>query len=165
MTHVENAEIELAHIQLELDRRGNRPRHLRHFIDQYFCYTNGYVNRNGGADWNRIFWSEWVSASALQNKGNVNVVKEHVVPLRVIEEMLRELPRDQDGKVAIADIKCILDNYVIFATITQEEDDWLREAGLSQSMPIGVAWPQENTFEWKFSRYQELGIVVEETTS
>ena len=44
-----NEEIELQHIQLEL--HNNRSQHLRHFIDQYYCYKNGYVSKNGKAKW------------------------------------------------------------------------------------------------------------------
>ena len=43
-----NEKIELKHVLLELI--SNRGQHLRHFVDQYFCYKHGYVKRTGTAD-------------------------------------------------------------------------------------------------------------------
>jgi len=43
-----NAEVELKHIQIELEN--DRTQHMRHFVDQYYCYKNNFVNSNGKAN-------------------------------------------------------------------------------------------------------------------
>jgi hypothetical protein len=62
MKNLENTQIELAHIKLELEN--GRTQHFRSFVDQYYCYEHGYVNRNGKAKWDDIFLKEIVSDEA-----------------------------------------------------------------------------------------------------
>lgn len=68
-----NALIELKHIQLELSH--SRTQHIRHFIDQYFCYSKGYISRNGRANWGAIFFKEYVSLNALKVKDSYDEPK------------------------------------------------------------------------------------------
>ena len=63
LTIEEQAQIELKHIELEL--KNNRDQHLRHFMDQYYCYRHGYVRgKNNRADWEAIVWNDKVSLAA-----------------------------------------------------------------------------------------------------
>ncbi len=59
--------IELKHIKLEL--LNDRTNHLRGFMDQYFCYKNGYKNKNGNAKWEAMVWKEYVSDDAKKITG------------------------------------------------------------------------------------------------
>ena len=154
LTAAQNADLELDHIQLELSH--GRTQHLRHFVDQYYCYSNGYVNRNGRADWGKIFWSGHVSVAASQVEDKSLVVKEHVIPLKVITRLLYELVHK--GKVTKDAIKKILETYLIFATITKDENQKLREVKFNSAMPecFQNAGCLEHTDF--FCRYHKAGI-------
>ena len=91
VSNAENALIELQHIELEL--RNNRTHHFRHFVDQYYCYKHNYVNRSGKADWEAIVWTGIVSDEASAISDRRQVVKEHVIPLKVITSLLLERSR------------------------------------------------------------------------
>ena len=82
LTNEKYAEIELKHIQIEL--KNNRYQHLRNFIDQYFCYKNGYIKRTGNADWEGMVWNETVSLKAKNEPNRKKVVKEHVIPQKCV---------------------------------------------------------------------------------
>lgn len=69
MQNKKYAEVELKHIQLELEN--NRTNHFRSFIDQYFCFKNGYVRKSGTADWEGIVWNEAVSKAQYISSSNV----------------------------------------------------------------------------------------------
>ena len=127
----DNATLELKHIELELIN--NRTQHLRHFVDQYYCYSHGYINKNGGADWSRIFWDGYVSEEASLTEDKKMVVKEHVVPLKIITGMLFKLVSQK--KVSTDAIQAILDKYLLFATITKDEDKRIRKNKLNSNMP------------------------------
>lgn len=167
------AEIELKHIQLELQH--GRFQHLRHFVDQYYCYKHGFVNRNDRADWESIVWHGEVSVEAREKKAAVfskgkserqsleevrkQVVKEHVVPLKVITIFLERLA--DEGNIEIERIAKLLDKYTIFATITKNEDAKLREAGLTSKMPIEFE-QKGNELEGDVrARYKVTGIELE----
>ena len=129
-----NTELELKHIQLELSH--SRAQHLRHFIDQYYCYKHDYVNRNGKAKWSDIMWNEYVSIEAselrlIDDNDKNFVTKEHIVPLKVITSKLIE----KGPSIQLDEIAIILDKYIQFATITKEEDKKLRQEGLTSKMP------------------------------
>jgi hypothetical protein len=98
-----NANIELEHLKLELCH--GRTNHARHFIDQYFFFKHGYVNRNGNADWEKIVWTGNVSLEAKLEKDRSQVVKEHSVPIKVIRNMLFEHSEGKNiSTQSIADI-------------------------------------------------------------
>lgn len=149
-----NACIEVQHIKLELIHR--RSQHMRHFVDQYYCYRNGYINTRGRADWEGMLWIGHVSreASALRERGSV--VKEHVVPLRVIVEKLKQL-EIQDSRIDDA-IRAVLDRYVHFATISKSEDERLRNLQLGSKMPDGFTESGHEYHEDLFSRYKAANI-------
>ena len=149
---IENVEIELKHIQLEL--QNNRSQHFRQFVDQYYCYSKGYVNKNGGAKWDLIFWKEWVSNDAQKLTDKKLIVKEHVVPLKIITEKLKELGSD----CSILEIKNVIDKYLHFATITKIEDAKLRTSGFNHKMPDEFYDSDSVLYEDTFARYKKVGI-------
>lgn len=145
-------EIELKHIQLEL--KNGRSQHMRHFVDQYFCYNKGYVNNKIKAKWDLIFWKEWVSLKAEKISDKKLVVKEHVVPLKVITEKLNKLNQD----CTIKEIKDVLDKYLHFATITKSEDKKLNSSGFKQKMPKEFDDLKHDLHDDIFARYKVVGI-------
>jgi hypothetical protein len=156
MKNLDNTQIELAHIKLELEN--GRTQHFRSFVDQYYCYEHGYVNRNGKAKWDDIFWKEIVSDEAKKTNDKSKVTKEHVVPLKVITTKLEEL---QASQISIIAIKEILDKYILFATITKSENQRLRDAKLNSKMPEEFYDKDSLLFGDLFSRYKKVGIKYE----
>ncbi len=150
-----NGQIEIEHILLEL--KMGRTQHMRHFIDQYYCYQNGYVTNNK-ADWKKIFWSKYVSMEAqkLMTNSNKEVVKEHVVPLKTIVKILDSIPKDSLNQNLLKDI---LDKIVVFATITKHEDRLLTQSGLKSKMPFDFE-TFENVSSDLFARYNFVGIKI-----
>ena len=154
-----NALIELQHIELEL--RNNRTQHLRHFVDQYYCYKHNHVNRNGKANWEGMVWKGFVSAEASKISDRKDVVKEHVIPLKVITKILLDHSIHDD--FSLESIARILDTYLIFATISQREDKLLRDAKLTSKMPCGF-WEQGHAlYNDLFARYKNVGISILDT--
>jgi hypothetical protein len=157
----EYAKLELKHIQLELLH--NRYQHLRHFVDQYYCYRNRIVKRTGRANWEGVVWKDYVSVAARRAHPNrKRVVKEHLVPLKVIETKLRELVAEE--KTALEHIASVLEKLTHFGTITKEEDAELRAAGLSRKMPDGFFKEGHPYYNDVLARYKEVGIVLEPKT-
>jgi len=150
----QHAQIELEHIALEL--RHGREHHLRHFVDQYYCYKHGFINASGIAKWEAILWKGYVSVEARKTRQRDLVVKEHVVPLRVIRQLL--VQSAPEGRVDLTAIAAILDQYVRFATITQKEDKKLREAGLKSDMPPSFYDADDALHKDLFARYRTVGI-------
>ena len=146
------SKIELEHIKVEIKHK--RFHHLRHFIDQYYCYINGYVTKNGTPKWSDILWTTNVSVQAQKTKNKTNVVKEHVVPIKVITKKLQAL----DENCSLIEIKTVLDEFLIFATITKTEDAKLSKMGLRQKMPQAYNDPSHILYNDKFSRYKMAGI-------
>lgn len=151
-----NTSIELKHIELEL--RNGRQQHLRHFVDQYYCYKNNHVNRNGRAKWEGIVFKGIVSVEARQLPRN-EVVKEHVIPLLVITQRLVEL--SNSSEMSCQSIAVLLDKHVHFATISKREDALLREKKLTRKMPDGFYEEGHLLFNDPYSRYKVAGIVLE----
>ena len=154
----EYAQLELKHIQLELLH--NRYQHLRHFIDQYYCYRNRIIKRTGQANWEGVVWKDFVSMAARKlQPDRKHVVKEHLVPLKVIEMKLRELVAAE--KTSLEDIASVLEKLTHFGTITKEEDAELRAAGLSRKMPEGFFIQGHRYYNDILARYKDVGIVLE----
>ncbi|MGQ7960249.1 hypothetical protein ACUTAF_21450 [Pseudomonas sp. SP16.1] len=155
-----NALIELQHIELEL--RNNRTQHFRHFVDQYYCYKHNHVNGSGKANWEGMVWKGFVSTEALKTTDRKSVVKEHVIPLKVITKILLE--HSKQGDFSSESIAKILDAHLIFATISQREDKLLRDAKLTSKMPSGF-WEQGHALHNDpFARYKEVGILILDTS-
>ncbi len=151
------AELELKHIQIELEN--NRYQHLRHFVDQYFCYKNGYVKKTGTANWEGIVWNENVSLNAKSENNRKKVVKEHVIPLKRITQELEKLVESK--KTKLEEIAECLDRLVVFATITKDEDKRLREAKLHSKMPSAYDQVGHELYKDPFARYKVVGIQYE----
>ena len=157
MTNDKYAEIELKHIQIELINF--RYQHLRHFVDQYFCYKHGYVKKTGTADWEGIVWNETVSLEAKLENNRKNVVKEHVIPLKRITQELVQLA--ESNITSLKDIAECLDKLVVFATITKEEDKRLRDQKLNSKMPAGYDLEGDPLYKDPYARYKVTGIEYE----
>jgi hypothetical protein len=153
-----NALIELKHIELELIN--GRHQHLRHFVDQYHCYKNNFVKRTGHANWEGVVWNGFVSVEARQLGDRKKVVKEHVVPLRVVTQLLVELGKS--SKLSCDAIAALLDKYVIFATISKREDELLRKNKLTSSMPKGYHEKGDPLYNNLLARYMAVGILLED---
>lgn len=153
----EYAELELRHIQLELEH--HRYHHLRHFVDPYYCYRHGIVKRTGRANFEGVMWQGIVSLAARRETDRRAVVKEHVVPLRVIETKLSELVAA--GTTTLDDISRVLEELTHFGTITKAEDALLRQAGLGSSMPVEF-WQEGHQYCGDIlARYKYVGIELE----
>ena len=145
------AQIELKHIQLEL--QNGRAQHLRHFVDQYFCYTHGYVSKNNKAAWGKIVGKEYLSEDAkkiIQDKNydkSLIVQKEHIVPLNFISQKLQQIQ-----EINLINIQQCLDEWLLFATITKEEDKRLNI--FKSEMPKEFFEPSSSLFQDKFARYK-----------
>lgn len=149
-----NAEIEIEHIKLELIN--NRSENFRHFVDQYYCYKNNYLTSKGRPAWNKIYWSGIVSVKASLTKDKKEVVKEHVVPLKVITDLL--ISDSEKYEISSSHIKSVLDKYLIFATITKEEDAILRMEKLTSKMPDVFYHKDHYLYDDLFARYKVAGI-------
>ncbi|MCL2912277.1 hypothetical protein L2725_00525 [Shewanella corallii] len=154
----QNALIELLHIQLELGH--GRSQHMRHFIDQYYCYQHGLVTSSGKANWSKLLWHGYVSSLAVLESDKKQLVKEHVVPLKVIVEKLIALSADKAP--SLEEIAACIDENLIFATITKEEDKRLRDAKLNSRMPDGYYQAGHSLFNDKFARYRVANIQLTE---
>jgi hypothetical protein len=151
------AEIELKHIQIELEN--GRYQHMRHFVDQYFCYKNDYVKKTGTANWESIVWNETVSLKAKVEEDRKKVVKEHVVPLKRITQELAKLAESKNTSL-ISIAKC-LDKLTVFGTITKEEDKLLRDNRLHSSMPEEYDLKDHALYKNPHARYIVSGILYE----
>lgn len=150
-----NCVIELKHIQIEIEHQ--RGQHLRHFIDQYFCYKHEYVTSNCNAAWKKINWNEHISKEA-DNNHDKKVTRDHIVPIKVLKKMLLDLGTNAE----INEIRDLLDKYVCFATITKAENKKLNDAGLNSKMPDCCYDKNGNlkkNFD-KFARYNKMNIVL-----
>lgn len=153
MSPPDQEQLELEHICLEI--RSGRGHHFRHFVDSYFCYKHGYVNRSGKANSELIRGSEYVSPAAALLADKTAVVKEHVVPLREITARLMKIEEPTPDKV-----RSILDDIVVFATITKEEDGRVSSLGLKSKMPEEYYDPQHCWFNDPFARYHKADVIV-----
>ncbi len=155
-----NTRLELLHIQLELNNQ--RSQHMRHFIDQYYCYKHNFVTSTGKASWEKCLWNGHVSKAAMIEKDRKRVTKEHIIPLKVIVQELKQLAIE--AEVSLDSIQKCIDDNLLFATITKEEDAKLRALKLNSSMPKGYYLPDDPLYKDKFGRYKLAGIELIERT-
>ena len=142
--------IELMHIQLELNN--SRTQHFRHFVDQFYCYKHGYINKSGKANWDSILWKDYVSKAAKKTKEKSAVTKEHVFPLILITKKLQD--QAIESPISLRQIESTIDQFLIFATITKEEDAKLRSLRLTKSMPNEYFNKKSDLYEDIFARYK-----------
>jgi hypothetical protein len=149
-----NAEIELEHIAVEL--RNSRGQHLRHFVDQYYCYKLGVVTRGGRADWESLMGVGVISSAAALVTDRKMLVKEHVVPLSFIRlQLLKMTQQEEPTHQAIAKV---IDKYFVIGAITKVEDAKLRGLKLHRSMPAEFENPSSPMYGDVFSRYRAADI-------
>jgi predicted chitinase len=79
------------------------------------------------------------------------VVKEHVVPMKVIVDELARIPVSD---LSVQRIKHVLDSLIVFATITKEEDARLSANGLKSAMPR-LHQDFEELCKMRFDRYEK----------
>ena len=151
-----NARIELQYIQLEL--QNFRTNHLRHFIDQYYCYKKGYVTRGGNPKWELIVWgeNEAISLEASKTKNRKEVVKEHVIPLKRVTQELMKLPVAELDDLNV--VKNCINKFLIYGTITKEEDARLRKLKLTSTMPSEYDDHHHDWFNDPYARYHGADI-------
>ena len=165
---MESFKIELEHIRLELIHRRTKNvnviNHLRHFVDQWFCYKYGYITNGNRAAWGKIIFKEYVSEGVLKllekytevellsmkGKNRLIVEKEHIMPLNRITKKLLELPKNP----SIEEIEIILIENLKYATITKEEDKLL----MKQDMPSEYFDANHELFNDLLARYKSVGI-------
>ena len=164
---MENYKLELEHIRIELIYRRNNISHIRHFIDQWFCYKYGHITKGNRASCGKIIFREYISDGVfkllerytedelLKMKGNNKLIveKEHIIPLYRITKKLLELPADP----TIEEIEAILLENVKYATITKEEDAML----IKQDMPAEYFDSSHELFNDAFARYKITGIKID----
>jgi hypothetical protein len=172
-----NAKVELEHILLEL--KNGRTQHMRSFIDQYYCFKNGFINKNGGAAWSKINWNRSVSVKAALLKDeyekkimqspndkailiktlNSNITRDHVIPIKFIANELA-FKFKENPKLELDEIAQILDERLFFATILKEENEKITRAGLRDKMPKAFFDKKHQFYNsWK-SRYNAVGIAI-----
>lgn len=156
--------IELEHIRIELLHRRTKVHHLRHFVDQWFCYKCGYITNGKRAAWGKIIFKEYVSEGVLKllekyterellnlkGKNRLIVEKEHIMPLNQITKKLLKLPPNP----SIEEIEIILIENLKYATITKEEDKMLSK----QDMPSEYFDSNHELFNDLFARYKSVNI-------
>jgi len=125
------AKIELEHIQIELKHK--RGSHIRHFIDQDFCFKYGYVTKNWNPRWEDLVRKGAVSEKALNSKNRKEIVKEHLVPLKYIKQVLLALPDKKISSLSLLEKE--LKKIVKFGTIHKSENKKLNKMGLRSKMP------------------------------
>jgi len=87
LTNEEQANIELRHIQLEL--QSGHTQHFRSFVDQYYCYKNGHIRKKSKrAHWEDIVWTGIVSAEAikLRKKSQKEELTDQAIRKMVVKE-------------------------------------------------------------------------------
>ncbi len=150
------AEVYLGFIQVMASHHDRTPGTLRTFLDTWFAYETGgpFLNRAGTPIWlNKpcpikhraaLLAADWISdsaQSAIDNeRTDVHLVKDHILPVRVIRERLFERQfTDRDELLAF------LRRWYRIGIITKVEDVLLNQRGLNRSMP--PQWDQSSTFE------------------
>ncbi|MGC6415324.1 MAG: hypothetical protein ACON5K_11525 [Bacteroidia bacterium] len=124
---------------------------LRHFADRWYCSTYGYLNSMGNPNWSLIVGNEYVSEGYVKHPNKPIVLKEHIVPLKVIGNLLLNSPACAIDNLAIDEL---LRKYLKFATILKEEDKLL----LKSDMPPEFYDPKHVDYDQIFLRYDKAKI-------
>ena len=124
---------------------------LRHFADRWYRSTYGYLNAKGNPNWSLIVGNEYISEGYKKYPNKPVVLKEHIVPLKVIGNLLLTHPACANDNLAIDGL---LRKYLKFATILKEEDKLL----LKSEMPPGFYDPIHIDYDQIFLRYDKAKI-------
>jgi len=90
-------------------------------------------------------------------KGNSNLVGDHVIPLEVIFQECMRI-RQEIGKECGYHLRDFLEQYLEVIMITKKEDKLLRASKLQSNMPPGFSF---ETMKTKYPRYHAVGIKIE----
>ena len=90
-------------------------------------------------------------------KGNSNLVGDHVIPLEVIFQECMRI-RQEIGKKCGYHLRDFLEQYLEVIMITKKEDKLLRASKLQSNMPPGFSFA---TMKTKYPRYHAVGIKIE----
>lgn len=136
---------------------------FRTFVDNWFAYSHGnhMLNSKGRPKWfnnpdpikerEALLSMHFVSADAkkvLNGELEDRLVKDHAIPIRVLRELIHEMP-DQ----SISSIKTFLMENYRLGVVTKSEDKRLNKNGLRSVMPKD--WDKLN---WK-ARYDTAEIL------
>ncbi|MFV5454144.1 hypothetical protein [Acinetobacter towneri] len=176
--HLENSEIELKHILLELNH--GRVKHMRHFIDSYYCYANNSISKNGNAKWSKLLWNTKTSEKAkkiyvdfeskislttnskdrndLIKRRDKLVTRDHSIPLKVISKILLE--EHLKKPLTLESLREVLDKQIFHTTITKDEDALLRINKLNDCMPASFYEDNHSLYGKWYARYVETGIAI-----
>src|ERR1035437_8238166 len=99
-------------------------------VDQIFWVWSEFDGKHAGCK----YWSKAAIESGLKNKG---LVHEHLIPRKVVREMLLNL--DHPFPEAVNDI---LERLCIGVVVTKAEDKRLKDLGLNSKMP--AYWDQQD---------------------
>ena len=153
-----NAELELQHIYLEV--QAERFHHLRVFMEDYFCFQHGYVTEKGVCDWRKMLPDLPKSRMVIHN---MDAKREWLIPCSVIIGLFKVLVRDEYANKE--NIQAILDCYVGFVLISEQEQQRLKQKGWQSAMPISFYQPKSSDFQCAFSRFSALKIAFPSITS
>jgi hypothetical protein len=168
---------QLKSIRVELSKN-IKFRHLRNFLDPLYSITHRLINSGGSLDTEMAVGYPTKAVEALVN-GQINKIhqlrkekilegkqrqrvlsgKEHVVPLSVLQEMLDNLERDENGEPFGPEVKRLLDKFLIVATTTYEEGKLL-DKHYKSSMPPEFYDETDPLYMNPWARYIKLGIAV-----
>ncbi|WP_297483292.1 hypothetical protein [uncultured Photobacterium sp.] len=151
-----NANLELQHIYLEV--YSERYRHLRTFLESYYCYQHELVTKQGKPDWIQIFniGKRTVAAHHIQERKLL--VREMMMPLSVITGYLKTLVRDDEA--TIENIKAVIDEHLEYVIMTREEHATLVKAGLKEAMPAGYFQASHSHYCYINARFDAVGITL-----
>ncbi len=111
-------------------------------VDQIFWVWSEFDGKHAGCR----YWSKAAIESGLKNKG---LVHEHLIPRKVVREMLLSLEDPSPQAV-----ENIFDRLCVGVVVTKAEDIRLNKLGLNSKMPPD--WDQQDLW----ARYDAAGIVV-----
>lgn len=97
------------------------------------------------------------SSKARCKNRSAKSVEEHVVPIKVITDILIDEYKLKCNKITKAFIKNVLEKLLWCAFITEEENQKLNDLGLKNNMPDGWNWKKDSPF----ARYELAKIKID----
>ena len=91
-------------------------------------------------------------------KGNPNLVGDHVIPLEVIFQECMKIRAEKIGNHCGHHLREFLEQHLEVIMITKKEDKLLRGSKLQSKMPPGFSFA---TMKTKYPRYHAVGIKIE----
>ena len=158
----------LTFIKVHIETQNPDNKLIRSFIDRWFAYkkqgnflTKGNIERTFNKSdispnnlpevtkdclLNMHFISK-NALNAINSKSDMQLVKDHAVPVKIISEMLKQVNCPSE-----ASIEKLLLNFYRLGVLTHEEDKTLNQLNLKSAMPND--WDGKNVF----ARYEKANI-------